>query len=185
MDRQDYQRLLGFGDQWLRLGLLTEDGLRALVQEYEASDDKSTEHYRYRVFSRFLASHRPLSPRLAEALYELGRDDPYPPAGGAMMLDVVSLAECPAEVLERASASGEDHLVRAVLRRRFFEELDAGLTEGLFARCLDGRDPLMQRALLERPELTRGQLEQLAGAGANRAVRNMAAERLRGRRYAA
>lgn len=185
MNRQDHQRLLGFSEQWLRLGLLTEDELRALGQEYDVSDDKSTEHYRYRVFVKFLASHRPLSPQVAAALYELGRDDPHPPMGGAMMHDIVNLAECPAEVLEKASASGENHLVRAVRRRRLLEELNAGLTEELFTSCLVGRDSVLQRALLERQKLSRGQLEQLAAGGSNRAVRNMARERLRGRRDAA
>jgi hypothetical protein len=185
MNRQDYQRLLGFSEQWLRLGLLTEDELRVLGHEYETSDDRSTEHYRYRVFSRFLASHRPLSPQLAEALYELGRDDPYSPMGGAMMCDIVGLAECPAEVLEKASASGENHLVKAVWRRKLLEEMGAGLTEELFTRCLGSRDSVIQRELLGRPELSRRQLEQLAEGGSNRAVRNMARGRLRGRRSAA
>lgn len=184
MNRQDSQRLLAFSDQWLRLGLLTEDELRVLGHEYDVSEDKGTEHYRYRVFSRFLASHRPLSPQMAEALYELGRDDPYPLMGGAMMHDIVRLAECPAEVLEKASASGENHLVKAVWRRRLLEELSAGLTEELFTRCLGSRDSVMQRALLARPELSRGQLEQLAAGGSNRAVRNMARGRLHGRRDA-
>lgn len=185
MDRQDYQSLLGFSDQWLLLGLVTEDELRLLGHEYDLSEDKSTEHYRYRVFGRFLASHRPLSPQMAEALYELGRDDPRPPMGGAMMSDIVNLAECPAEVLEKAAASGENHLVKAVRRRKLLEELNRGLTADVFTRCLDSRDSVMQRALLGRPELTRRQLERLATGGSNRAVRNMARERLRGRRYAA
>ena len=185
MERQDYQRLLGFSDQWLRLGLLTEDELRVLGHEYDVGDDKSAEHYRYRVFGRFLASHRPLSPQTADALYELGRDDPHPPLGGAMMHDIVRLAECPAEVLEKAAASGENHLVKAVRRRRLLEELNAGLTEGLFTRCLDSRDAVTQRALLEGPELSRRRLEQLAAGGSNRAVRNMARARLRSRRDAA
>lgn len=185
MNQQDYQRLLGFSDEWLRLGLVTEDKLRALGHEYGASDDKNTEHYRYRVFGKFLAAHRPLSAQMAEALYELGRNDPYPPIGGVMMREVVDLPECPDRVLEKASASGEQHLVKAVWRRRMLAELNCGLTEDLFARCLASRDSPMQRELLVRPELTRGQLERLAEAGSNRAVRNMARERLHGRRYAA
>jgi hypothetical protein len=185
MNPQAYQRLLKFSDQWLRLGLLTEDELCALGQEYEAGKDKNEEHYRYRLFRRYLSSHRPLPPQMAEALYELGREDPDPAMGGAMMRDIVGLAECPAGVLEKASASGEKHLVRAARQRQLLAALGFGVTEELFARCLESRDEAIQRALLKSPELTRKQLEQLAEAGANRAVRNMATERLRGRRYAA
>lgn len=185
MSQQDYQRLLEFSDEWLRLGLLTEAGLRELGQEYEASDDKATEHYRLRVFREYLKSRRPLSPQMVEALYELGREDPSRGMGGAMMRELVDLAECPPEVLEKASASGDNHLVRAVWWRRTLEEMKSGVTEDLFARCLGSRDGVVQRGLLERPELTRSQLEQLVETGANRAVRNMARQRLRGRRYAA
>jgi hypothetical protein len=185
MKRQDYQRLLGLSARWLRLGLLTEKGLCALGDEYEASEDKSTEHYRYRVFREYLDSHWPLPAQMAEALYELGKDDPDRTMGGAMMRDVLDLAECPPQVLRQASASGERHLVRAVGQKRLLAELRSGLTAELFARCLASRDSVVQRELLARPELSRGQLEELAESGSSRAVRNMAAERLRARRYAA
>lgn len=184
MNRREYQRRLQFSDQWLRLGLLTEDEIRALGEEFEAGEDKNAEHYRYRVFQRYLSSHKPLPPQMAEALYELGREEPDPAMGGAMMRDIVGLAECPASVLAQALATGEKHLVRAVRQRQLLTELGFGLTEDLFARCLESRDGVIQRELLKRPELTRKQLEQLAAVGSNRAVRNMATERLRGRRYA-
>ena len=185
VERENNLRLLEFGEQWLRLGLLTEEGLAALGREYESGGDENTEHYRYRVFVKFLAAHRPLSPVMADALYELGGDDPDTALGGAMMRDIVDLAECPEEVLDKASASGRGHLVRAVWRKRLLAELNSGLTEELFARCLESRDAPTQRELLERAELSRGQLERLAEAGSNRAVRNMARARLRGRRHAA
>jgi hypothetical protein len=185
MEHKDYQRLLEFSDQWLWLGLLTEDKLRTLGQEYEAGDDKATEHYRMRVFNEYLGSHRPLSPQVIEALYDLGWTDPDPTMGGWMIRVLVDLEECPPGVLERASASGQNHLVKAVWWRRMREEMRSGVTEELFARCLKSGDSVVQRGLLERPELTRSQLEQLTKAGATRAVRNLARERLRGRRYAA
>lgn len=185
MNQQDYQRLLQFSDQWLRLGVLSEDEIFALGHEYEASEDKNTEHYRYRVFSEYLSSHRPLSPQMAEALYELGRDDPDKVMGGAMMRAIVGLEECPTDVLEKASASGEKYLVKAAEQRRLLTELNSGLTAEVFVRCLESRDAVTQRELLARPELSRRQLEQLAASGSSRAVRNMAAERLRAKLYPA
>jgi hypothetical protein len=183
MNQRDYQRLLQFSDSWLMLGLLSEDKLSELGHEYELSDDKNTEHYRYRIFQEYLTSHRPLSASMAEALYELGAEDTDTVMGGAMMGDIVSLAECPAQVLEKAYVSGEKHLVKAAKRRRLLSELSTGLTAEVFMRCLESRDAMIQREVLGCPELSRKQLEQMAEAGANRAVRNVAAERLRARRY--
>jgi hypothetical protein len=185
MNQRDYQRLLQFSDSWLMLGLLSEDKLCKLGHEYEQSDDKNTEHYRYRIFQEYLSSHRPLSASMAEALYELGAEDPDPVMGGAMMRDIVSLAECPVNLLEKASASGEKHLVKAAKRRTLLSELSSRLTAEVFTRCLESRDAIIQWELLGRSELSRKHLEQIAESGANRAVRNVAAERLRARRFAA
>jgi hypothetical protein len=69
MSERDYKALLRFGDRWFQLGLLTESDLHALGQTYETSDDRNTEHYRYKVFQDYLAAHRPLSPPMAAALY--------------------------------------------------------------------------------------------------------------------
>ena len=179
MGHPDYQRLLEFGDQWLQLGLLTEAELHALGQEYETSEDKNTEHYRYRVFCEYLVSRRPLLAHMAEALYELGREDPDRLMGEAMMRAVVGLPECPEPVLDKASASGVQHLIKAVRQTRLLAELNRGLTADLFALCLASQDGDVHRELLARPELSRKQVEQLAEAGANRAVRNMATARLR------
>ncbi len=181
MKQTDYQKLLQFSDRWLQLGVLTEDNLLALGREYEVSEDKNTEHYRYRVFSTYLASHRPLSREMAEAFYELGSVDPDRTMGEAMMSDVVGLAECPAEVLEKALASREKHLVKAARRRMLLTELNSGLTADIFARCMESQDAVIQREMLNRPELSREQLEQLEASGSSRAIRNIAAERLAGR----
>lgn len=181
MKTRDYKAVLEFSDRWFELGLLTEDKLDALGREFDTSDDKNTEHYRYATFRSFLASHQPLSPSEAEALYELGEQDPDPCMGGAMMHDIVDLPECPASVLHRAAGSGQNHLVQLVRRKELLSELDAGLTPDVFMRCLSSRDSTVQRELLTRWELSQEQLECLSQAGSNRAIRNMAAVQLRPR----
>lgn len=178
------QGVLGFSDRWFQLGLVTEEELCALRLEYEDSDDKNAEHCRYRVFRKYLGAHRPLPSATAEALYQLGAEDPDPGMGGAMMRDIVDLMECPPVVLERASASGEKRLVKAASQRRLLAELSGGVTAELFVRCLESGSAEVQRELLTKDELSRTQLEQLENTGANKAIRNMAAERLRGRRFA-
>jgi hypothetical protein len=49
----------------------------------------------------------------------------------------------------------------------------------VFHRCLVSQDVVVQRELIEGTDLSPEQLEQLAGQGASRAVRNMAQVRLR------
>ena len=99
-----------------------------------------------------------------------------------MMVDIACLPECPPAVRDRALASGEHGLVAAARRAVLIADLGRGLTEELFERCLTADDGAIHRALVARPELTRRQLERIAEAGANKAVSNLAAVRLRGLR---
>jgi len=179
MPRPNYLTLLQFGENWLRWGYLSVESLEALGREFEASDDKNAEHYRYRAFREFLACRRPLSPEMAEALYRLGDEDPDLSMGGTMMADIVALPECPVSVRERAASSGRPHLVSLARRSGLLDELNHGLTAELFERCLQWGDSAVHRALVERPELSRLQLERLAEAGANKSVRRLAAVRIR------
>jgi hypothetical protein len=176
------QEMLQLSDGWLELGVLTEEQLASLAQEFAVGDDPNPEHYRYRVFREYLESRRPLPADTAEALYELGAADPDRAMGQAMMHDVVNLPECPETVREKAAASGERHLARLVHRKRLLARADAGLTAEVFEECLAAGDAVVQRELLARAALSREQLEQLAADGGNRAVRNLAAAQLRSRR---
>ncbi len=91
MTARDYQDLLEFSDCWLRLGVLTEEQLFSLGREFTRSEPQPTEHFRYYVFREYLASHRPLRSAMAEALYELWKQDPDGSMGRAMMYDIVEL----------------------------------------------------------------------------------------------
>ena len=95
------------------------------------------------------------------------------------MADIVVLPECPGEVQARARTSGNRSLARLVAQVEVLRELAAGLTAELFERCMADQNGVVQRKLLELEGLSRGQVERLAAAGANRAVRNLAKVRLR------
>jgi hypothetical protein len=108
----------GFSERWFSLGLVPDGLLARMQQEWDRGQDHNPEHYRYWAFKEFLAAHRPLDPRLAEALFALGDADEDQSMGGAMMGDIVRLPECPPIVLAAALASGRKHLVRMMERRR-------------------------------------------------------------------
>jgi hypothetical protein len=114
----DLGTLLGFTPAWYALGIVNESFLTRARAWWEKGEDDNTEHYRYWAFGEFVTARRPLPPELASALYELGAADADHGMGGAMMLDIVYLSECPRAILEAAVASGRRHLVRAVERLR-------------------------------------------------------------------
>ena len=113
----EMEQLLGFAPAWRALGVIDDVKLDVFREEWDRNEDANLEHYRWRAFNDFLHACRPVPPALASSLYALGEADPDAGAGGAMMSAVVWLAECPEEVLARATASGRRHLVRAVSQR--------------------------------------------------------------------
>ena len=118
MTQRNYKTILSFSDQWFTLGVATEESLLLSAAEYRASDDKSTEHYCYGTFRRYLSQHRPLATSDAEALYELGNADPDYSMGGAMMADIVDLPECSLSVIAKALISDRRHLVKKAERKQ-------------------------------------------------------------------
>ena len=115
---RDYRQLLELGERWFELGVLTEELLGELGREYESSDDRNTEHYRYGAFRKYLEAHRPLPEEMAVALYELGDQDPDSAMGGSLMNDILNLEEGPSILFGRAVGSGRKHLVKTAMRRK-------------------------------------------------------------------
>lgn len=110
--------LLGFSDSWIDLGVVDHRFLALALAKWMAGEDAHAEHYRYWAFQEFVRARRPLSPELASALYELGKSDSDESMGGALMLEIIELPECPQAVRDSAAASDRHHLVRAVERMR-------------------------------------------------------------------
>jgi hypothetical protein len=111
-----------FTPAWYTLGIATPDRLAVLQATWARGEDRSPEHYRWRAFKEFLTERRPLPPPLAGALYDLGAADADRAMGESIMHEIVSLPECPLDVLERARASGRKHLVKAATRESASEK---------------------------------------------------------------
>jgi hypothetical protein len=100
-----------FTPRWYALGIATQQRVAALEAIWADSEDRSPEHYRWRAFKEFLAEQRPLGRSLAVALYDLGAEESDRAMGESIMHEIVSLPECPTEVLERARAFASSMVV--------------------------------------------------------------------------
>ncbi|MBC8137299.1 MAG: hypothetical protein H8F28_15575 [Fibrella sp.] len=109
---------LGFSPKWIELGIVTGEEIRQTVERFEASDDKSEEHYRWRAFKKFLASTPSLPAEMICALYHLGEQDADFGMGTAMMFDIVGLPGCPSDIIDLAVAdTGREALAKSALSR--------------------------------------------------------------------
>jgi hypothetical protein len=121
MEYDDIFNKLQFSKEWLKLGIITHELLLKLEKDYEASDDKYPEHYRWRAFKGFIEANTVLPPEIIKALYQLGNSDPDKTMGGSMMKAVIERQDCPLELLKTASESEESFLSKVankVISRR-------------------------------------------------------------------
>lgn len=96
---------LGFNQNWVTLGIVSMEEIQQLVELFESSDDKNEEHYRWRAFKTFLVNKKPFSPETIRELYHLADNDPDFMMGGSLMIDIIELPECPADILDLASSN--------------------------------------------------------------------------------
>ena len=101
---------------------------------------------------------------------------------GSALADLIhwrGLTEQQREQLSVHPAFAAPFLQKGISRSRFLRRLKREpLTAALFEECLAEKDGVLQRAMLEASSIARDQLEKLAEHGANRAIRNIAAQRL-------
>src|SRR5438067_2402948 len=94
---------LGYSPLWLDYGLLDEDLLRKQSKQYDTSDDKNAEHYRYVAFRAVLTKNATLDDELLDKyirLAQLDRDSSMAQAALILLVVQPSLTE---EQLDRLS----------------------------------------------------------------------------------
>jgi hypothetical protein len=113
----DIFRELEFSQEWIELGVLSPAKLKQIEDEWNVSDDRNTEHYRWRVFLDFMQSQSSLEPVTARRLYELGKGDPDSVMGGSMMAHILRRKDCPEDLLRVAAQSEEKFLSKIASER--------------------------------------------------------------------
>src|SRR5580765_4803544 len=106
----DTLRELQFTQEWVDLGIVTQQKLSELESEWRSSDDRNTEHYRWRAFLDFSQSKSFLGEDVLRRLYQLGANDLDTTMGGSIMAHILRRHDCPEDLLQRAAESGENFL---------------------------------------------------------------------------
>ncbi len=189
LDMKDMM-VLGYTARWVELGVLTPQLLAAQVAELERGEDRSAEHYRYGALMAFYGTRESFADAEVESLCAMLSEDPDPTmalAGLVAMSHLVRLTDAQFErvlasdLLREAGRSGVGPR-RAIECHRLLARVDEdGWTPELVTRALAEGLGFVHRELLEWDDIDRATLESLAEKGANKAVRNMARQRL-GRR---
>src|SRR5689334_12768521 len=83
-------KILGYSSQWLDSGLINKQFLMDQLDEYQSSEDKNTEHYRYTAFQDILKTNTTLSDNTLEMYIELASIDEDHAMGKSALGDLVT-----------------------------------------------------------------------------------------------
>jgi hypothetical protein len=98
-------QMLEFSQEWIDLGIITPAKLKQLEAIWDIGEDVNTEHYRWGAFLDFIKSKALLDEKTANALYELGENDPDVAMGSSMMAHILRHKNCPKSLLQRGAKS--------------------------------------------------------------------------------
>jgi hypothetical protein len=116
-------RELEFSEDWFDGGFASSEKLIDLWADFQNSDDKNKEHYRWRAFKNYLENHNSINENKLRELYRLGEiDADIYGMGMSMRIDILQRKDCPADLIAKALNSGEKPLIKVAERKVFSEK---------------------------------------------------------------
>lgn len=178
-------RELHFHPRWFEYQLLPWSFFELQVERYHHGAEavwRSKEHHRYFAFQTVLASRSELSDVQLEQYIELCQLDEDEAMARSALVNLLSWHGLSKEQQVRLTVHPSFSFSVAqkiIWRNRMNAELQSKpLSDQVFSEILARRDPAMERQLVACDAISRNQLEVLAEQGMNRAVRNIAKNRL-------
>ena len=175
--------MLHYDPKWLDYGFVDFTLLEKQLVEYRTREDDNLEHYRFEAFKALLERTDVLDEVTFQRYIEmanLDEDQTMARAALGMLARHPKLTD--AQILHiRTDPSFAMSALQDIIEQTIiFRALDApNLSDELFDRCVSRGNAEVQRKLLHRTELSRDQLACLMQRGVNKAIRNIAANRLR------
>lgn len=181
---------LGYSDLWMKFGFLTETTLKEQINTFETSEDKSTEHYRYASFKKYLYSKKLLTNDEIDNYLHLAKIDEDEMMAEAAIVDMIFFSDLTDNQFEKVcnaltffGKSTEKVIIRQTLFRRLKKTVDneSKITEDIFLECLEKGNRVIHEFLICFAD--RNQMELIAEKGSSKAIRNIAKQRLRSKDF--
>lgn len=123
MKEEDALALLGFDQAWVDLGILSSELAKALVEEYLISDDRRTEHYRWRAFSSFMDANPALETNVMHEIYQLSKAEPDDMLQDSMLHTLIRRDDLPLELLRKEAESPVKSIARKAAEKLALKDL--------------------------------------------------------------
>ena len=94
---------IGIDPSWIEFGIIGVDRLANLVEAFNSSEDKNTEHYRWKVFKEYSQGNQYLSPKKILKLFGIIQLDADSVLRAAMIIEIIKRSDATIKLLVLAS----------------------------------------------------------------------------------
>lgn len=179
---RDMLAVLHYDPKWIEYGFIDQQSLLDQLSRYENGDDANIEHHRYASFCSLL-DRDVIDDQMLERFIELAlvdEDQTMAESALAALVRHAALTGQQLSYLRSHPGFASQSLQNVIEQTQLLRELNSPyISDELFNRCLFSSKDTVQRQLLNHPQLSKEQLHALSECGANRAIRNLAKEKLR------
>ena len=90
---------LGIDPSWIKFGIIGIDQLANLLEAFNSSEDKNTEHYRWKVFKEYSEGNQCLPPEKILKLFSIIQLDADLVLRAAMIIEVIKRSDATIDLL--------------------------------------------------------------------------------------
>lgn len=173
-------KTLGFTKPWLTQGILTESLLMTLYHQFQTSEDKNQEHYRWQAFTQYLGNKTTLTDAEVAVCFRLQDGDLCDLQKNrifAVLHSNLLSAEQLQALADKHSFMNEKPFKTLYQRLLIMQRMQHGLSDAIFHDIKQSQDTALYRMAVEDYSVTKEQLLWLS-LHANKKVRNMAKNKL-------
>ena len=177
---RDMIKFLDYTQGWFDLGIVDEEYVRSQFKEFQASEDKDQEHYRYRAYIKFFKRKRSLTDDEIDKIFSLKDDDPdqCDMKGvwiGELIRNPILTDKQYFAIEEKYPEIRGGFLKKVYQRHGIFRRLKKeGLTQEVFKEICESEDSQVHPAIFDQHDLKREHVEWMCRNGVNKRVRNIA-----------
>ena len=178
---------LGYTEEWLSSGIISEEFLMFQYEEINSSEDQNAEHYRCGGFRYFLNSKEMLTEHEIEAIFSLKDNGPDNcDLHENRIIELIYSGILTDEQLEFIVKFPEVRkmpIQKRYLREKLIRRVNRTSVEDCFEEIKNSEDSATQEYILEREDLLPKHAVWLAENGKNKRIRNVAKQLCYNRKF--
>ncbi|MGR6874589.1 hypothetical protein ACU6U9_20365 [Pseudomonas sp. HK3] len=178
---------LGFTEEWIEFGIITEGYVLELNEEITTSEDKNAEHYRGWAFSEYLKSKSSLSDREVCNIFKIQDNGPDKcDLHGDRIYSLLHsnlLTDLQLEELEVYPEVLQPPLQKLYFRKRIIRKVDANGVDACFSDITNANDPDVNEYVIRCEDINLKHINWFKENGGNKRIRNIAKQLASSRKY--